>query len=231
MANQFERFTIHDLLTNPTGANTSFMASRKRIIESLNDKYERLLKNNRGRFRYQAFKSKNKIIFHFKIPSETYEKLTYDIVLMFDPLDSITEEERTIGNYHLKLFSNSPDFTFTYTYVLKKENRIIGFLNNRYNRKALKDEPKEKNPVQVYGFEKSCYYACKYIKDLRLLNKLTLNQNIFLFNKTSFINAIKTQDQKLDEYNRHKKARVAKNKAKRKATNKKKTTSKRRKRK
>jgi hypothetical protein len=98
---------------------------------------------------------------------------------------------------------------------------LPNFVKSKCSSLALKESPKIKNPVEIYGFEKSCYYACKYIKDLGLYNKFTIETNLYLFDKSKILAKISSQDDKLKEYNLIK----AKKKITKKTTTKKPKTS------
>lgn len=95
---------------------------------------------------------------------------------------------------------------FTYTYVLEKSGLLVDFMKKKCAPSALKDPPTVKNPVEAYGFEKSCYFACCYLKDLGLTNKLTIENNLFLFNQGKLLSQTKSQESKLKEYNLIKKS-------------------------
>lgn len=204
---------INSLLINPTGKNTSFMASRQRIIENLNFKYEKLLLKHK-KFDFKVFKyKKDSYLFKFLIPSETKENLFYDIFLLFSPNEA-SKDDKSILRYDLKLFSNSPDFMFTYTYVLNENGFIIDFLKPKCSSKALKEAPTVKNPVETHGFEKSCYYACLYLKKMELLKKFDLDKNIYVFDKSKILKEVSSQETKLKEYNMIKNKKQAKPKSK-----------------
>lgn len=216
MADDKIELTLNQLLTNPTGSHTAFMASRARIIEDLEMRYARLRKKH-GLFNYKLYKKSKGYIFVFKIPSETVEELFYDVVIQFEPPNEEAAKDRTINRYLLKLFSNSPNFVFTYVYVLNKSDMVVPFLIDKFNDKALNDPPKVKNPVEVYGFEKSCYYACLFIKELSLTNKFSLDANVYLFNEKKVASGIKSDASKMAEYNMAKQREKDVKKAKRKA--------------
>jgi hypothetical protein len=218
--------TLHSLLTNPTGKHTAFMSSRARIIEDLENRYAKMLSKHK-KFNFQVFKKSKEYIFVFKIPSETHDEFLYDVVILFTPKEKEHEKDRTLNRYTLSLFSNSPNFTFTYTYVLSKNDILAKFMKPKCSPKALSDAPKVRNPVEVYGFEKSCYYACMYIKQAGLTNKFDLDSNVFIFNQGKIMRTVASQDDKLKEYNlfkSNKKAKGSKTPSKKKPVTKKKTT-------
>jgi hypothetical protein len=219
--------TLHSLLTNPTGKHTAYMSSRARIIEDLQYRYAKLI-NKYKKFEFKIYKKSKDYVFIFKIPSETHDDFFYDVVIEFTPSVKDTEKDRTLNRYQLHLFSNSPNFTFTYTYVLNKNDILVKFMKPKCSPEALKDAPKVRNPVEAYGFEKSCYYACHFIKDMGLTNKFDIDQNLFLFSQGKLMRTIASQEDKLKEYNLVKSSKKAKSSVS-SATKKKKTTVKKKK--
>ena len=211
--NDLREMTIGDLLQNPTGKGSAVMASRKLIIQDLEMRFMKLMHGHNNYIETYCFKSKQEeYIFRMKVPAETLPNLYYDVVIMCTPKCDTTEDtesvkgDRTLNRYRLKLFSNSPNFMFTYTYVLNKYDMIVPKLKNKCNPRALTEPPTVKNPVESYGFEKSCYFACRYLKERGLLNKGVIDQNLSVFNELKLQAVISTQEAKLKEYNLIKKA-------------------------
>lgn len=217
--------TLNALLNNPTGKQTSYMASRARIIADLEARYESLLKKYK-KFPFRIFKLKNSFVFIFKIPSETFDDFFYDVVIQFEPTTPEMERDSTLNRYKLYLFSNSPSFTFTYTYVVSDNDMLVDFVRGKCSKVALSEAPKIRNPVEVYGFEKSCYYACKYIRDMGVHKKFSVEGNLFLFNKLKVLSSISSQEEKLKEYNKLKEKQKKGKVKKKKSTTAKKATSK-----
>lgn len=190
--------TLTSLLQNPTGKSSAFMASRGRIIEDLNVRYIRLL-NKYKKFKFRTFKIKNEYLFLFEIPSETYDGVVYDVALSFYPPSPEVEEDKTLARYNIKLFSNSPSFIYTYAYVINKAGLMVDLFKNKCGELPLKDAPKIKNPVEIYGFEKSCYFAALYIKENKLYQKSDISNNLFVFDKIKMQMKVKTIEGKLFE--------------------------------
>ena len=211
--NDLREMTIGDLLQNPTGKSSAVMASRKVIIQDLEMRFMKLMHNHNNYIETRCFKSKQEeYIFKLKVPAETLANLYYDVVIMLTPNCDTKEDtesvkgDRTLNRYRLKLFSNSPNFMFTYTYVLNKHNMIVPKLKNKCSSRALTEPPTIKNPIESYGFEKSCYFACRYLKERGLLNKGVVDQNLFIFDEFKFQSTVSTQEAKMKEYNLVKKA-------------------------
>jgi hypothetical protein len=167
--------TINQFLQNPVGKGSASGARRDVIIENLQKRYSKLYKESKKLFRLSVIKSGPNYFFVFKIPSETYYKykFTYDVVIEFIPQGS-SGLDLTLNRYAIKVFSNNPNFLFTYAYVYNQDDIIIDFLKDKVSKKALTDPPDKRNPNQSYGFEKSVYFALLYIMDKKLYTKAFL---------------------------------------------------------
>jgi hypothetical protein len=127
----------------------------------------------------------------------------------------------------MDFFSNSPHMTFTYTYVLKHNNILVPFLECKCSKEALRKPPKVTNPVEMFGFEKTCYYACKYINERKLYDKKTIERYATSFNynlKKQLLDSIAHQESKLLEYNNLKKQAADKKRKEREKNRKKQQT-------
>ena len=224
------KLTLNSLLQNPTGFSTSYMASRKHIIENLENRYQKLLVKHK-KFVYKTFKVGKDYLFLFEIPSESLEDFYYDVCVYFyidsenedgnrvepSQMEKI-EEDRTINRYNVKVFSNSPAFTFTYAYVLNKHNLIPDLFRDKCSKISLEEPPKIKNPVEVYGFEKSLYFASLYLRDQKLYNKYEIQKNLFIFDKIKMLLKVRSSESKLKDINVMKKKLIEEKKQKKRRT-------------
>lgn len=190
--------TMKNLLQNPSGTQSSYFARRDLIISNLEDRYLSLIKTKN--INVDIYKDKGDIFFRLIVPSEKFtENLTYDVILQFIPVGGATGE-MTINNYAIKMFSNSPNFMFTYAYVFNKDGVLVDFTKSKLSKQCLTDEPKVKNPLQSYGFEKSVYFSLLYLKEKRLLYKSSI-ANAKSLKVKELLKDIKTSEDKLKEYN------------------------------
>lgn len=190
--------TIKQLLQNPTGKFSAYMARRDKIIKDLDDRY-RLLMSKVQKVNFKIYKVKKDYLFHFQIPSEEFpNNLYYDVCVLFC-WENEVKDDKTISEYKLKLFSNSPNFMFTYTYALEQNDMIIPFLKSKCSRLALTQAPTIRNPIEVYGFEKSIYFACRYIMDNNLTTIFDLDNNRHVYSETKLKSVIMTQQNKYEE--------------------------------
>lgn len=199
--------TMQNLLKNPSGPYSAYFARRDLTIANLEDRYATMIKDKKE-FKLEIFKEKDTYLFFFKVPSEKYEKIHYDVVIQFSPITTNSKTDFTLSNYSVKLFSNSPNFLFTYTYVYNQDGILINFLKEKINDRALTEPPNVRNPIQSYGFEKSVYYALLYIKYNRLNVKSALDSKASKLDIKKLLKAIDTTDEKLKQYNREKRKDV-----------------------
>jgi hypothetical protein len=123
--------------------------------------------------------------------------LFYDVVLQFTEND---KGKTTISDFDMKVFSNAPNFMFTYAYVLNEDDLLIDLLKSKIDRRALTQEPDKRNPSEDLGFEKSMYFAGLYIKDARMYYISQIKKNVSKWNRESFLDSIATTTEKLEEY-------------------------------
>jgi hypothetical protein len=124
--------------------------------------------------------------------------MKYDVVLEIEFNNGLP-----LGDCPLRVFSNAPNFQFTYTYVLNESDSIIEALKSKCFKKSLTDAPVVRNPVEKWGFEKSVMVAIMYLKKMGVLDKNRLLK--VLENKKvtdAMMNTnIASAQQKLNEYN------------------------------
>jgi hypothetical protein len=181
---------IKDFLNNPMGKGSAIL-NAKLIKENLDKRYNRLLKKYK-KFDYTIYRSKNDYYFHFIIPSETERDNTYDVIIQFTEMKENFKYDNFLNRYYLKFFSNCPSFTYTYAYAIYSNNLLIDFLKDKYGSSVIKNKPVVRNPNETLGFEKSTYYACKYIVEhMGLTNKSYINGISIPFNENVLIKKIR----------------------------------------
>jgi hypothetical protein len=195
--------TMNKLLQNPSGPYSAYFARRDLTIKNLNDRFLQMQKDGKE-FKLEIFRDKDEYYFYFKVPSETYDKLHYDVVISFVPVGDQSKSDMTLNNYSVNLFSNAPNFLFTYAYVYNQDGILIDFLKDKISEKALNEPPDIRNPIKSYGFEKSVYFALLYIKMNRLHVKSAINHRTSKLDKKKLIKAVDSTDEKLKQYNRAK---------------------------
>ena len=200
-----KEMTAAQFLSNPTGKGSATVARRDRIKADMIARYESLYRKSRKNFGVRIFEHQDKFYYVFKIPSEFYhsENLQYDVIIEFRP-PTKKHQADTLNRYHIRFFSNSPNFTFTYAYIYNQDDMLIKWMKPRISNTALKQPPEVRNPREEYGFEKSVYFALLFLKNHpRLMNKRA--RNLTTNSKRTIISNSKTSNQKLKEYNEAKK--------------------------
>lgn len=173
-----EIITMKDFLSNPTGKGSASFTRRDIVKENLLQRYIKLLENTKNGINMKCYNDKGSYIFHIKMPSETYgNQLKYDVVLQFIPIGNVTKNDTTILNYSMKMYSNSPQFMFTYAYVFNRDKLIPKELLSKLSKESLRKEPKIRNPFHTYGFEKSIYFSLLFIKRAGYDRKSVLQSN------------------------------------------------------
>jgi hypothetical protein len=195
--------TLNEFVQNPTGKYSSYFSRRDRIKKDLEHRFSVIMSKFSKNFSYKVYRDGESYIFHYKVPSEEYgDKMYYDVFLEFEPSDKDDADLPSLLGYKLRLFSNSPNFTFTYTYVIYNSDMLSERAIGKCNDKALKEEPRVRNPIESLGFEKSCYFAAMHLKSSRLYYKKNVDAEKW---SPSVMDRVKSDGQKLAEYNAAKK--------------------------
>ncbi|QXN67980.1 hypothetical protein FPHOBKDP_00230 [Listeria phage LPJP1] len=129
--------------------------------------------------------------------------MVYDVVIKIDKNNTNV----SILNSHISFYSNNPNFMFTYGYIYNRDGLIIDWLKNKMSIKSLVDEPKVRNPNQIYGFEKSVYFALIYLEKNNLLTFPSL-ERLKPIDKIQVSRNIPASERKLVEIERYKNRRL-----------------------
>lgn len=162
--------TINSYMNLKTISGTKVIAL-KAIQRVMQDKYNEI--SNRIKvISINTLKNDENIVrLVIQVPSESYKEIMYTVVI-----DFFTNAKKISGNTHINIYSNSPAFQFTFTYVYDKHNLLIEDYKKYSNKKALRDRPKFTNPKEILGFEKSVVYALIYTQK-HLKNKIASGTN------------------------------------------------------
>jgi len=91
------------------------------------------------------------------------QNVWYDVFIQFNTGDRITADTL------IRVFCNSPQFTYTYAYCYNKTDDLL--FPQLYDKLVLSEPPKIKNPSCLKGMDKHVYVALKQ----SLKNRLTYN--------------------------------------------------------
>ena len=107
-----------------------------------------------------------------------------------------------LKDYHINIYSNSPGFTFTFTYVIKHRYNAIPkcITYNLLSKVALQQAPVIKNQYQLMTMEKTTWWSLYHLDYNGFLNK---EKALTLINKDKninfFLKKIESQPEKLKE--------------------------------
>lgn len=137
------------------------------------DKFNKMMMKTAGKMQYWMFKNdQDRYILFMKLPSESIDRLTYDVAIDFYTRDIVQKKLNRLTGYYVRFFSNDPNFTFTYANVFHKNKLIIPELESKLSPESLREKPKVSNPSGTVGYVKSIYFAYLFIKMKGLDNKL-----------------------------------------------------------
>lgn len=186
--------------------NSGFSAvSIKYLLENLQKRY--LVNIEPNVTIVDAVKEKDNYFILVKIPSESNteyksDKIFYDVIIELLPPNKSYLNNESVRDYDVRVYSNCPSFTYTFTYVYYKKDALIKMPKGAYTRKALSKAPKVRNPLLLFGIEKTLWFAICYIDKNKLFKRSNLEALIKDDSKLKDLikeHKIIGQDQKLEE--------------------------------
>ena len=191
-------------------------------------RYDKSIQRN---IELKAYKDGDSYVFKIKIPSEKNYKyktnVFYDAIVEFFPINDKDKESKSIREYSIRVFSNSPTFMFNFTYVYGKMNALYKKIpKSLYSEIALKQPAHTTNPHKLISLEKSIFYSLKKIYEETSYSKskidkividLTKNDKTFKFPGNVF-DDVDSQVDKLKEVSNSESIRL-KSAKKKKASN------------
>ena len=186
--------------------NSGFSAvSIKYLLENLQKRY--LVNIEPNITTVDAVKEKDNYFILVKIPSESNteyksDKIFYDVIIELSPPNKSYLNNESVRDYDVRVYSNCPSFTYTFTYVYYKKDALIKMPKGAYTRKALSKAPKVRNPLLLFGIEKTLWFAICYIDKNKLFRRSNLEALIKDDSKLKDLikkHKIIGQDQKLEE--------------------------------
>lgn len=200
---------LSEYMVNPMGKGSSVLMLPE-LRRTLDAQYAEL--SSKIIAVWYSYQSKY-MIAHVKIPSRHIEKLFYDVVIEID-MDSIPSTSTVINGANVKVFSNCPSFTFTYAKVMDDKGNMIDWLKRKYSKEIFANDPIKRNPAKVLSYERSLYFAIKYITTNGRNYKKKADYQIHkLDSHVKLANLIRTSDAILSSYQIGKKKLDEKKKA------------------
>lgn len=154
---------IKEYLKNPAGKG-AVIPGKEALLDIFNRRYGTL--NKTKPIDFKIYVDREIIYYHVLISTEASDRdNTYDVILRFAPTSHADINDKSIKNYEIRFFSNCPSFTYTYAYVAKLNGIIVEELVDKYNKTVLKFPPVSRNPGLIFNYEKSTYFACKFLME------------------------------------------------------------------
>lgn len=162
-------FTLHQLLKNggnPSGSTGTFANFRAR--QALDSVFIRLLRQYRGQFYASVWVdymgltgTKGNLIYEISVPSEYFHinRITWQVVFLIK-----YDEHKSYADREIQVFSTSPDWLYTQSYIYYKNAMIPDFLVSKLPMEAKTNPPVKRNPAQVLGLRKVEYTAARYLQ-------------------------------------------------------------------
>lgn len=153
--------TLENYIKNPSGTRAHMVGERDAAAAIYQQKFNNIMLKCAGNIKYYMFKEQDesRYVLLIKMPSESIDELTYDVVLDFYTKDDPKKKSTKLDDYYVRFFSNDPNFTYTYAYTFKKNKLIVPELTSKLDPISLKEKPKTTNPNNTVGYCKSIYSA------------------------------------------------------------------------
>lgn len=187
--------TMEEYLSNPMGKGSAVPMSGQ-IKSALDTQYNEL--RSKIICNWYLYKE-DSLVAVLKIPSRSVD-LFYDVIVEFD-LKSIPEEKNLTNFCNFRVFSNCPSFVFTYAYTFYKKNLLCKWAMSKYSNEVLSQSPDIRNQYQIINFERSLYFAFKYLSgygrnNIRNLKSTAAKED----NYTTMLRWVVTSDEILERY-------------------------------
>ena len=202
--------TFEQYIINPMGKSNAVFSQREMAKAMYTEKFDVVNLRENGNFYYQLFfdKSNDEYYCYIKIPSENVEGFYYDVVIKFSTKDNGQRTAANLNLYDVQFFSNDPAFVYTYARVFDKLGLFIPELRSKGSKKALKNDPVERNQYQIPGYVKSIYFAYLYMKAHLLFVKNTYRAAGTPYSASKLKALIMDTEKKLEERDKIEKDRA-----------------------
>ena len=203
------KVTFEDYIKNPTGSRSRLVGEKDIAQQVYNNKYNNMLLRCAGNINYLLFKEKapskdnTRFVIYIQMPSESTEKLYYDVAIEFTADDDVKRRINKLDGYYVRFFSNDPNFIYTYAYAFNKADLIIPELIPKISKKALTEPPKITNPNELAGYVKSFYFAYLMMRNKGLFNKLMWINAASIPEMRTFFNRYIMESDKKIMYSQH----------------------------
>ena len=202
---RFTFYTIH----NPTSRELGGAAISQ--LKYVREEYDRAYLATRNAIKFKIARTDKQDkwdwIFWAKIPSERLPGLYYDVICTA----LLDKDDTNFKDADIKIWCNTPSFTFNYTYVcnlknwvamrngkLVKEKLLPEWLIPKCSKKALVDRPKIRNPLEIWHLEKYVVLLRRHIFTSGYLNiKYIMRDLDPNLSQEEIFNQVDSQEEKL----------------------------------
>ena len=162
------RRNLDNFMRNPSIVGRSekykFIMEKNKLIKKYN---EYMATHETLPYTVYLDKGKDLWLYHFNIESSADPEVIYDVVIEFDVTnprdDKIIRQDPNLKNYEIRLFSNSPGFTFTYAYAYNHHKILIPSLAKKFPEKVLKEKPTRNNPEMAIGYDYAIFFVLYFL--------------------------------------------------------------------
>ena len=189
------KLTFEEYIKSPAGKGASMNPARDSTEAFYQTKYDALVARD-GLVKYKIYKTPTAYYIHFLIPSNSTKGFTYDTVV---ELRQPEEGTGAIKNYHVRFYSNDPDFNFTHAHAYLTHGLIIPEFQGKLSILVKSMKAHTRNPDNTVGYVQSIYFAYLTMKKNNLFDKSVLDTNSVNGGLNKFANDIKSYDKKEEE--------------------------------
>lgn len=179
--------TLGEFLSSPFGVSD---INVKNIAIQYEEKYKKLMQSARKIYCENWTESDGMYMIHMKIPSESQDGLYYDVVVQFFTDDGQLAKQNNLERYYIQFFSNTPSFIYKYAALYKVHGYLIDTLYEKMDPEYSNILPDKANPNYKLEYDKSIYYACRFLQDnnYNILRKT----NITLYKKVNMVKFLRS---------------------------------------
>lgn len=179
--------TLGEFLSSPFGVSD---INVKNIAIQYEEKYKKLMQSARKIYCENWTESDGMYMIHMKIPSESQDGLYYDVVVQFFTDDDQLAKQNNLERYYIQFFSNTPSFIYKYAALYKVHGYLIDTLYEKMDPEYSNILPDKANPNYKLEYDKSIYYACRFLQDnnYNILRKT----NITLYKKVNMVKFLRS---------------------------------------
>ena len=179
--------TLGEFLSSPFGGSD---INIKNTAIQYEEKYKKLMQSARKIYCENWTESDGMYMIHMKIPSESQDGVYYDVVVQFFTDDDQLAKQNNLERYYIQFFSNSPSFIYKYAALYKVHGYLIDTLYEKMDPEYSNILPDKANPNYKLEYDKSIYYACRFLQDnnYNILRKT----NITLYKKVNMVKFLRS---------------------------------------